>query len=101
MKKNESDSFWDTKWEAMELQKKADIHEKKGKHFLADEFKRKAAKDKRDSTPSLSPENRSPSPECDELKRINKIKDIQVRHYSYLARLLGKHSFASIILFAH
>merc|ERR1711997_988886 len=75
--KNESDSFWDTKWEAMELQKKADIHEKKGKHFLADEFKRKAAKDKRDSTPSLSPENRSPSPECDELKRINKIKDIQ------------------------
>ena len=89
MKKNESDSFWDTKWEAMELQKKADIHEKKGKHFLADEFKRKAAKDKRDSTPSLSPENRSPSPECDELKRINKIKDIQVRHYSYLARLLG------------
>merc|ERR1712141_941751 len=40
-------------------------------------FKRKAAKENRDSTPSLSPENRSPSPECDELKRINKIKDIQ------------------------
>ena len=36
MKKNESDSFWDTKWEAMELQKKADIHEKKGKHFFKD-----------------------------------------------------------------
>lgn len=73
--KKESDSFWDTKWEAMELQKKADAQDRKGKHYLEDELKRKRAKE--DSTPSLSPE-RSPSPECDELKRINKMKEIQV-----------------------
>lgn len=78
--KQEADSFWDTKWEAIELQKKADAQDKKGKHFLDEELKRKRAKEKGDSTPSLSPERRTPSPECDELKRINKMKEIQVWH---------------------
>ena len=75
--KKESDSFWDSKWEAMELQKKADKQDKKGKHFLDDEIKRTKENQKTDSTPSLSPE-RSPSPECEELRRINKMKEIQV-----------------------
>ena len=79
-RKEEADSFWDTKWEAIELQKKADAQEKKGKHFLEEELKRKRAKEKGDSTPSLSPERRTPSPECDELKKINKMKEIQVKH---------------------
>ena len=60
----------------MELQKKADAQDRKGKHYLDDDLKRKREKD--DSTPSLSPERRTPSPECDELKRINKLKEIQV-----------------------
>merc|ERR1712115_46212 len=74
--KKESDSFWDTKWEAMELQKKADKQDKKGKHFLDDELKKAKENQNSDSTPSLSPE-RTPSPECDELRRINKMKEIQ------------------------
>ena len=76
--KKEVDSFWDTKWEAMELQKKADLQNQKGKHFLDEEQKKKRSKEREDGTPSLSPENRTPSPECDELKRINKMKQIQV-----------------------
>merc|ERR1712141_949815 len=60
----------------MELQKKADKQDKKGKHFLDDEIRRTRENQKRDSTPSLSPE-RSPSPECEELRRINKMKEIQ------------------------
>ena len=79
--KKESDSFWDTKWEAMELQKKADKQDKKGKHFLDDELKKAKENQNSDSTPSLSPE-RTPSPECDELRRINKMKEIQVNSLS-------------------
>ena len=53
-KKDETDSFWDTKWEALELQKKADEHDSKGKHYLEEELKRKRAKEKANRTPSLS-----------------------------------------------
>ena len=84
--KKESDSFWDSKWEAMELQKKADKQDKKGKHFLDDEFKKSRENQKSDSTPSLSPE-RTPSPECDELRRINRMKQIQVNINCYFLNI--------------
>ena len=74
----------------MQLQKKADCQEKKGKHFLDEERKQKKANEKGDSTPSLSPDQkRTPSPECDELKRINKLKEIQVMEISGQFRELG------------
>ncbi len=54
------------------------FQERRGKHFLDDR--------RRDRTPTLSPspkrgqkrrKTRSPSPECDELKRLRKLKEIQ------------------------
>ena len=81
----EGDTFWDSTWDAMELQKRADEREKRGKHFRNDERtptlspspEREEEKRKKRTRSRSSSKSRSESPECDELQRLRKLKDIQ------------------------
>eukprot|EP00095_Tigriopus_kingsejongensis_P003437 maker-scaffold110_size354795-snap-gene-2.25 protein:Tk03437 transcript:maker-scaffold110_size354795-snap-gene-2.25-mRNA-1 annotation:"conserved hypothetical protein" len=70
IRRDEDDTFWESTWDAMELQKRADRQERKGRHYL------ERAKE-RTPTLSPSPKRRSPSPDCEELRRLKKLKAIQ------------------------
>ena len=81
VRKPDGDEFWDTRWEAMELQKNVDKLERKGQHYLDGEKVKRAF---RTPTPEREKKRRekedgkrSPSPDCDELKRLKELKDIQ------------------------
>ncbi|XP_059079126.1 protein Son-like isoform X2 [Tigriopus californicus] len=71
--RRDDDIFWDSTWDAMELQKKADQQERRGKHFWREDRERTPT-----LSPSLSPKReRLPSPDCEELRRLKKLKAIQ------------------------
>merc|ERR1712080_764103 len=54
-KETEKDSFWDTKWDAMQLTEKIEKGEKKGRYYLNTKKRFKDATGDADDSPSLSP----------------------------------------------
>ena len=67
----EEDVFWDSKWEAGELQREAEAKERRGKHYLD---RRRDREPK--PVPRSSKKSRSLTPESDELKRLKEMKAI-------------------------
>merc|ERR1712029_747896 len=78
-----SDPFWDSKWEAKELQKEADAKERRGKHYLDNTrrlhkenekaSKRVSDKKKREEEKRLE---ESDGEECDELRRLKEMQKV-------------------------
>ena len=86
------DGFWDTKWDAMKLDEKIQEEEKKGQYYLNTKkrFKQTMGEEEDEGTPSLSPsperekkerkkkkKEKEREEECDELKGIRKLADLQ------------------------
>ena len=87
------DGFWDTKWDAMKLDEKIQEEEKRGQYYLNTKkrFKQTMGVDEDEGTPSLSPsperetkeqkkkkkKEKEREEECDELKGIRKLADLQ------------------------
>ena len=87
------DGFWDTKWDAMKLDEKIQDEERRGQYYLNTKkrFKQTMGEDEGEGTPSLSPspereskeqkkkkkKEKEREEECDELKGIRKLADLQ------------------------
>ena len=69
------DPFWDNRWDALQMQKKADEMEKRGRHFLDDTRPRDQQRPSTSGTKRRK--SRSPTPDTAELKRLKKMKQIQ------------------------
>ena len=69
------DTFWDSKWEAKELQKEADAKERRGKHFL-DNSNRHHKDDIAGSKRDKKHKSRTPSPESEELRRLKEMRAV-------------------------
>jgi len=87
--KNGGDTFWDSKWEGMQLDERLEKAEAKGRYYLNTKKRFKDATGDNEGTPSLSPsperdskkkkkKNKSDSEsDTDELIRLKKLRDIQ------------------------
>jgi len=86
-KDKESDTFWDSKWEGMQLDEKLEKAEAKGRYYLNTKKRFKDATGDKEGTPSLSPSPKrdgkvskvisDSESDTEELKRLKKLKDIQ------------------------
>merc|ERR1712013_560618 len=87
--KNGGDTFWDSKWEGMQLDERLEKAEAKGRYYLNTKKRFKDATGDNEGTPSLSPsperdgkkkkkKNKSDSEsDTEELVRLKKLRDIQ------------------------
>ncbi|XP_040571096.1 uncharacterized protein [Lepeophtheirus salmonis] len=77
----DEDVFWDSTWDALQLQKKAEDQERKGRHYLDDRRRTRESttclKNKDYHRRSKIERKQSQSPECEELKRLKRLKEIQ------------------------
>merc|ERR1711942_191824 len=83
------DTFWDSKWEGMQLDERLEKAEAKGRYYLNTKKRFKDATGDNEGTPSLSPsperdgkkkkkKNKSDSEsDTEELVRLKKLRDIQ------------------------